>query len=170
MVISLLRAPDRALCFAPLWRQNCSCQAPLPRWLGLRPEGQPVRQGVGQAGFADAALRLLDGVFDAIPADDPLVAVVGHVGSTGIAVAGLADGAGIDEITAPGIELDAAARAAQRLHSQQATFQPEQRRDVSVAEEGHRRLKTGEDLPGVNVREDVGALVERRAVADGEPL
>ena len=42
--------------------------------------------------------------------------------------------------------------------------------DVRVAEEGHRHVEAGEDLPGVNVREDVGVLVQRRAVTDGNPL
>src|SRR5947209_10133850 len=168
----------------PYWRVRCSATAVRSAAIAgasstvagsrtrrtLGPERQPVRQGMGEAGFADAALRLLNGIFDPVPADDAPGAVVGHVGGPRIAVAGLADGAGVDEVAPPGIELDAAARAAQGLHSQQPPLQPEERRDVGVAEEGHRHLVAGEDLPGVDVGEDVGVLVERRAVADGEPL
>src|SRR5436305_2863390 len=136
----------------------------------LGSERQPVRQGMRQAGLADAALGLLNGIFDPVPADDALGAVVGHVGGPRVAVAGLADGAGVDEVAPPRVELDAAAGAAQCLHPKEPSLQPEERRDVGVAEEGHRHLEAGEDLPGVDVGEDVGVLVERRAVADGEPL
>ena len=70
--------------------------------LGLPADRQPVGETVGKPCLTDFVLRSLEVVFDAPLLDDLAVGVEDAVGGAPVAIARLADAAGIDEIFFPG--------------------------------------------------------------------
>ena len=83
-----------------------------------------------------------------------------------IAVARLTDRAAVDQIRALRSSAAGCVRRAAAPSAASSPSQPEDRRHVRVAEQAQRPLRRPHGAPRVEVVEDVGVLVERRAVAD----
>ena len=134
------------------------------------PEAEALGQGRRELLVDDLPLGLFDVVLDPAELDGPGLGVVDGEGGPGIAVARLADRAGIDEIADALFELDLVGVPLEEGALDVAVLLGVDEGEVGVAEEADRRLDVGEGLGRVELAEDVVVLVERRAVADGDGI
>ena len=81
---------------------------------GLTTLGEAGGEALGQVGVADALLRGLHVIRDAVIGDLPGAGIEEGEGGAPVAVARLAHGAGIDEVGACGVDLDQLAFGAER--------------------------------------------------------
>ena len=135
-------------------------------------------EALGEAGHEDVALGGSDVVGHAVEGDLGGVGVVEGEGGSPIAIAGLSDGAGIDEMTPAGFELECpglgggtGAKGGAKLfplRGRGLTVEGEAALDVGVADEGDRGGALLERRPRVAHAEDVVVFVERGAVSEGD--
>ncbi len=124
-------------------------------------------EALGEAGHEDAALRGGHVVGNAVVDDAGGFDVVDGVCGAPVMVAGLADGAGIDEMAGAGREIEdpvffVGTRGVARADLVPIVlFLREAALHVGVAEEGDGGGHLLEGHPGVAHAEDVGVLVER---------
>ena len=131
----------------------------------LTTEGQSIGQAFRQAGLEDFLLRGVDIVFYAPLLDHILLGMINAIGGTPIAVARLADAAGVDEIFFRRLNRDLL--DLQPLH---AVIAHEGDRDMGVPEKTNRRVLISEAGDGVEIVEDVAPLAGsiECGVHDGE--
>ena len=134
------------------------------------PEAEALGQGRRELLVDDLPLGLFDVVLDAAELDRPGLGVVDGEGGPGIAVARLADRAGIDEVAHALLEPDLVRVPLEERALDVAVLVGVDEGEMGVAEEADRRLDVGEGLGGVELAEDVVVLVEGRAVADGDRI
>src|SRR3981081_833783 len=117
----------------------------------LSPEGKALGQESGQPGLDDFLLRRLEIVFYAALLDHVLFNVINAVGGMPIAIARLANTAGVDEILSGGVDLKLL-----DAHATHAAFFPNKsHRHVGMAEKTNSRVLIGKAGGGVEIVEDV---------------
>src|SRR3954454_1574885 len=136
----------------------------------LRPVLQPLREDLRQARFEDRDLRLRDVVGDAEELHGQFLRVEDDERRRWIAVARLADGAGIDEVTVIAVEADDDVAADGHAVNAFIAIDREDHRQmrVTVEDEGGRGL--GENLARVAFVENVLVLIVRRAMTEKDVL
>ena len=85
-----------------------------------------------------------------------------------VAVARLADRAGVHEVAHAGLEAEAERGAVRQDRLDRVGRQAEDHGEVRVPEEAEGEGRLPEHVQGLDLAEDVGVLVDRRAVGDRE--
>src|SRR5512143_2767123 len=136
----------------------------------LRAHEQTVAQKRRQCGAMDLLARPVHVVLDPVEGDGPGLAVVDRARGGGVAVPRLTNRARVDQVTTIGSQAHPRARALHELDADPVGLEREDRRDVAVPEEADPEIGRVEVHERVPVREDVGILVPRGAVADRDAM